>query len=373
MAYDSDTRVKELLKEVHKSSKVKILKPRFFAESKDDSILWNQGGLTFSYNNLLYGSNDFGWYKNEESIINGKKSKTKPVIIVEGTFGVSHGNIGSAQFARFSHSLGPVLNGVCGVTFQEYETTYNGKPAITKPIYILAALEVSKVGDTPFLVIDIDDSKQLIDLVKAFETDDSKTIKIEINNVLKKMTHFFNKYKHKIRTKLFADDGYSIKNLNFLNIYENNEKYTNIIKMMAFDIKAFTTSSGRNGHTTMGEMFVNSYCFPNSNTHLLLPRLSSDDLHTLKCLDNKELKLFFNHPRLNILTIENLIIEDKKLELIIKKSIKDMKNKIFKSKKEIIDKDFQNNKYYSTQEKNLNMNIISKAIIDGRIKINYEK
>ena len=99
MAYSSDSKVKRKLLEIHQEAKLKNLKPRWHEESNDDQKLWNDGGLTFSHDGFEYGSNDFGWYLDKPSMINGIKSKTTPVVIVEGTKGINSGNTGSAQFA----------------------------------------------------------------------------------------------------------------------------------------------------------------------------------------------------------------------------------------------------------------------------------
>ena len=56
MAYDSDTRVKETLKDISRDAKLKNLILRVFDESNKDQKHWTQGGLTFGPLSCFYGS-----------------------------------------------------------------------------------------------------------------------------------------------------------------------------------------------------------------------------------------------------------------------------------------------------------------------------
>ena len=71
MAYTSDTRVKNLLKEIDFQARAVLaslefdhnLKLRIFDESDEDAKLWEDGGLSFKdpVTGRSLGSNDAGW------------------------------------------------------------------------------------------------------------------------------------------------------------------------------------------------------------------------------------------------------------------------------------------------------------------------
>ena len=73
MAYDSDTRVKETLKDISRSANLKNLILRVFDESNDDQKPWQYGGLTFENGEILYGSNDAGWFLKKPYLIDNFK------------------------------------------------------------------------------------------------------------------------------------------------------------------------------------------------------------------------------------------------------------------------------------------------------------
>jgi len=106
MAYTSDLRVKNLIKEIDLDIRQcinnqeinKLLDLRIFDESDEDAVLYDKGGLSFLDPNTQteLGSNDAGWF------LNGNE----PLVIVEGTFGTERGQFGDGQLNRVSHSLG---------------------------------------------------------------------------------------------------------------------------------------------------------------------------------------------------------------------------------------------------------------------------
>ena len=315
MAYSSDSEIKRELLKIHQAAKLKHLKPRWYEESKSDQKLWNDKGLTFSHDGFEYGSNDFGWYLDKPSMINGMHSKTTPVVAVEGTTGLSRGNTGSAQFARFSHALGASLNGVCGITFQNFQGTYKNRPAYSQYDYVIATIEITKKLKTPNLFIDIDNPNLLIHLLKAYDQNDVNYINKIINECLVTAKKYADTRKPD-KDFLIKQDKNNFSEINWLDLY--NKKYkktsTEYIKIMMFNLSAFTTSSGRNAHTVLGEQLANSYLFSDLKGYLLLPRCSKNDLILLKNRHGKELKLLFGHKNINLLAFEDIDFGDSPLK-----------------------------------------------------------
>jgi len=307
MAYSSDSKVKRKLLEIHQEAKLKNLKPRWHEESNDDQKLWNDGGLTFSHDGFQYGSNDFAWYLDKPSIVNGVHSKTTPVVVVEGTVGLNAGNTGSAQFARFSHSLGASLNGVCGITFQNFQGTYRNQPAYSQYDYIIATTEITKKLQTPNLFIDYDNPNLLIHLLKAYDQNNVASINKIIHECLITAKKFAES-RNKNKVFLINQNENNFLKINWSDLY--NKKYRDssaaYIKIMWFNILAFTTSSDRNDHTVLGEVLANSYLFPDLKGYLLLPRCSKKDLTVLKNSHKKEHRLLSNHKDINLLTFDDI-------------------------------------------------------------------
>ena len=88
---------------------------RIFPDSSnEDQKLVEEGGLTFSYNGVNYGSCDAGWFEQKE--IDGNIVEI-PLIGLEGTDALNRGSTGNAQYQRFHHALGAVKNGYIGIYY----------------------------------------------------------------------------------------------------------------------------------------------------------------------------------------------------------------------------------------------------------------
>ncbi len=114
MAFGSDFRVKYLMRDVQRIVTERInkeglenpLRLRVFDEDAGDNMMWDEGGLTFTTSDgEKAGSGDGAWYVEEiwTDPISEKKSKSKPILVIEGTFGTETGNVGDAQKTKLSH------------------------------------------------------------------------------------------------------------------------------------------------------------------------------------------------------------------------------------------------------------------------------
>jgi len=329
MAYNSDTKIKRKLLDIHESADLKNLKPRWFDESRDDQKLWNEGGLTFKHGDFTYGSNDFGWELDKPCEVNGLYSNTTPIIVAEGTLGINKGNTGSAQFARFSHSLGAALNGICAVTFQNFQGIYAGKPAYSQYDYILSTIETTKILKTPNLFIDYDSPELLIELLKAYDNED----KNKINKIINKIINISQKYadtRSKKKKFLLRNNINEYSIIKWEDLYNKNYQSNTkcYYKIMWCNIFSFTTAD-RNDHTYMGELLANSYLFPEFQSTFLLPNMRRADLLPILNSDKKELKILFNHPRIKLLTVDDI---DFKNNQSLLSGINDIYKKVLKNK-----------------------------------------
>tara|TARA_B100000989_G_scaffold81667_1_gene58370 strand:+ start:311 stop:1402 length:1092 start_codon:yes stop_codon:yes gene_type:complete len=361
MAYDSDTQVKNILREIHEEANLKSLIPRFFAESRDDHKLWEDGGLTFKQYDVDYGSNDFGWFVEEDCFINGKECSKKPIIIVEATLGLRHGNTGSAQLARFSHALGACHNGACGILFQDYVW----EKARTAPDLIYAALKASEQLDCPYLVVDVNDRNLMIKILKAYDSDDEKLIKKAVKEALSKMNDHLEKHKIDMTKKRIVLKEGSVIEVKVSELINSNKFFEGLVTTMWFDFENFTDSTKRNGHTILGEGLIFANIVSPAKHYFLLPRMFKKDIEKLKKTKGKEQTLLFKHPNMELLGFDDLICNDQSL----KQSILEMRGKSFKGEREIKEKKLSAEKYFSTQRKNQISDNLKKHLINGSIKI----
>ena len=295
MAYSSDTKIKEIIKDAYRQANCKNLKARFFGESHDDAKLWEDGGLTMKVDDVEYGSCDFGFYFDMEININGKKCNESPVMLIEGTLGLEMGNTGSAQQARYNHALGPCKFGIIGVLFQAFKEPKTR--AVTRWDIFQGAIKESEINRGWYLVMDIYDVPLLVELIKALDSKDRDILDSVINTCLDKMNKQFTELKKSSRKKYFHD--FPIKG------------YTS--KLYMFNMKAFTTSSARNGHTVLGETMQNITIYDDKYA-ILFPRLTHNDLKIWYQSNGKELKQMKNDIRLLIVTFDDFIFNDKDLE-----------------------------------------------------------
>lgn len=324
MAYDSDARIKEDFKRIGNVGSLKLL---VFDESHEDHMLWDKG-LTFQVNGVPYGSNDGIWYLDEPWIVNGKKiASRKPVIVVEGSYGTERGNTGSAQYARFAHALGAVMNGVVGVYFIPKISDYHkadGSTTIAKWRFdmVYGCLGATKAEKTPYLMIDAYNKERptLIEILKAFASGNKEKIEEVINIALSKMKEYADATFCKTYRTENVDINLCVNDSR--RSYAYNEK--TIGKILMFNVVSFSNVNFRtgiryrggrfrNGHTIVGDALLTRYWF-NKNVDMIFPRWTHDDIERMDKLAQKEWLIMRTRSDINVITLDDMIFENKKLE-----------------------------------------------------------
>lgn len=256
---------------------------RVFPEgSNDDQKKYEDGGLTFSYDQQDYGSCDCAYVKKDGS-------NEIPVIAIEGTDCLSRGSSGNAQYQRFHHALGAVKNKIIGVYYLR-----KGKHIIQSDLYEMA-FNASKTYSTPYLIVQdlnviktilekFNDKEYLDNYIEAYQT--------ECHQI------FMNKFNTEYSGSWdkFAENRSTI-------IYDEH-----IIKYSGRNFRNFTDSSQRAGHIAVGEMFLSKFFFPNKKIFYLWPRMTIDELVYLdkhKRTD-KEWSLLRNEENVFIKTLDDI-------------------------------------------------------------------
>lgn len=283
MALSSDEIIKREIIETLGTT-VRDLRLRIFPEgSNDDQKLFTEGGLTFSYAGVDYGSCDAGWvYKKDGKIV--------PFIGLEGTDALNRKSSGNAQYQRFHHALGAVKNGLIGVYYLK-----KGIDKIQEDLYGMA-LSATKHEKGTYLIID-----NLEDLRPILENyDNEEEVEKYLQNILKKMeTKFLSKFnkKYKGSWEEFAKKRSTI-------IYEDK-----IIKYAGRMRRNFTDSSQRAGHIAVGEMYLTKYYFYGKRIIYLMPKMSASDIKYLDLhkADDKEWYLLRHEPMVEMKTRDDII------------------------------------------------------------------
>jgi len=311
MAYDSDIRVKENLKDISRNAKIKNLKIRAFDESNEDQKHWTKGGLTFGPENCLFGSNDVAWFLEKPYVVNNNQiSNLTPVLVVEGSYGTETGNTGSAQYARFSHALGAVIDGFIGVYFIPFESTYRKSDGTESTAYVrydmlYAALNVSDIEKGEYLFIDAYDLNLMTELLEAVDDGNKDKIKMVIQKVKEIM-------------KSFADRHDATKHKKYVYNCDRVGKLLmfNVVAFSDFNFRTNTKyKSGRfrNGHTIVGDALKNIY-WHKKPFDLILARFTHKDCKKLDSFKKKEWLLLRTFKNLRIITLDDLEFNDKELE-----------------------------------------------------------
>jgi len=343
MAYTSDLRVKNLIKEVHlkvlddlKRKNVKReIYLRIFDESKEDSLKWDEGGLTFKDPklNLELGSNDAAWFYIE-------KNKSIPLVVVEGTFGTERGQFGDGQLNRFSHALGPAINGYVGVLLTPFkgesyvkvdgkrkQFDYKFQYAHLRKDIVKAALKINQIEEGKYFTIDTYEPEILKELV--------------INSYLKKIdaTNEYVRICDKIENKMkeyIGDKKRGSSNQLLSKVYNQKgtllKNYTG--RIFTHNIAALTTSEKRDGHGLLGKNLIETYLIDTDNLLCVFIRLNSKDITLLKKRTAKEFTYLLNNPIIKVVCFDDLIFKDS----IIKNQLEKMKdeNLLLNSQKSFI-------------------------------------
>ena len=296
----------EIIEKVgYQKGKVRL---RIFPEgSNDDQIPFEDGGLTFGQDGILYGSCDAVWYidnSNWKNPYNNKIINKKPLIALEGTDALQRGSSGNAQYQRFHHALGAVRNGLIGIYYLK-----PGKDSICLELYEMAYNASIKENGTYLVIQDLDIVSRIIDITNKYGEDSVELkdyLKQELNNM------------HKIWVdKKFAPmyDGSWEK---FANERSTIIQEDRIIKYAARSKRNFTDSSQRAGHIAVGEMYLSKYFFYNKELDYLLLRTFKEDLSELDSKNDKEWTLLRTEENVKIKTVDDLegLPEEIKLNLI---------------------------------------------------------
>lgn len=289
MAQTSDDLIKGQFQDI---GDVENLKLRIFhSDNASDQKLWINGGLSFGNSNMVYGSNDAGWYIEEKwtDPLNKKECEFKPVIIVEGTDCLNTGSSGNAQYQRFFHVLGAVVCGVIGIYYLK-----KGKLKLRYDM-MKAALNTSDIHKAPYLITtNIGDVEKL---VKLYGLKKFKEFERCVKKIQKEMLNYFN------AIFMIKDKG------NYENYYDKRSivktKDGDYIKYAGRNFRNFNESSQRAGHIALGEFLLAKY-FLNKKFYYLFPRMLGSEKERLNSRNAKEWKIMKNDPMGNIITLEDL-------------------------------------------------------------------
>lgn len=291
MAYSSDEIIKREIIDYlgHETCGIKL---RVFPQSSnEDQKPFSEGGLTFGYKGVSYGSCDAAWYVEEKWVdgLNGKEIDKKPVIALEGTDALNRNSAGNALYQRFHHALGAVKNGLVGVYYLK-----KGLSKIQPDLYGMAYY-ASQVEKGSYLV-----------------TDNLKVVKGLLERYNDKLS--FNAF-----VKSYLEDMYKIFNTKFQLFYKGDWKEfakkrstiikdNYVIKYAGRSRRNFTDGSQRAGHIAVGEMFLTKYYFYDKKFFYLFPKMTREDIELLdkNKNTNKEWFLLRNEPNVYIKTIDDV-------------------------------------------------------------------
>jgi len=310
LGYASDARIKRDLRSIGNQGKLRL---RVFDESHEDHKPWKDGGLRFG----IYGSNDGAWYFDEQwkDPVSGEICEKRPVIVVEGSYGTERGNIGSAQYARFHHALGPVMRGLVGVylipkrSFYyrdniEHEATWR----LDLDLGCLGASEIHAPGQ--YLMIDAYNLKLLKELVQSCGFEDESKKQELIMQIKKEMKDYAEATYLRTYGTSDPNAAFSAPRRNFA---YNNER---IGKILRHNVKAFTDPRYRNGHIIVGEGLLLRY-WARKEVDLILPRFTVEDCKMLDKREQKEWTLLRSRGDVRVVTFDDLVFGDKELEVAV--------------------------------------------------------
>lgn len=321
MAYTSDLRLKNFLKDIHMLVIKELIdlgfnefpSLRIFDESHEDAKLFEDGGLTFKdpKTNHKYGSNDCAWTFN-----------ATPIVVVEGTFGTERGQFGDGQLNRFSHSLGACVNGFIGITIlpffgESYSRTGKVVEGLDNSIrikyakvhkgFIKGAIEASKKHRGDYLVIDAYSSHLLVNLIieKFKELNKRENNLSEIKeSVIELMQNEIDDFNYASRSK-----GIINKLLN-----QNGKIISKFSRAYTQNYAALTDSSKRDGHGLLGKCLIESYLSGEEKYFAIFLRMKEEDIKNLAKRKQKEFTFINNSDYINVICFDNLIFKDPDLK-----------------------------------------------------------
>ena len=310
----SDQVIKNEIKE--KIKKFENITLRIFPDSSnEDQKLVENGGLTFSYNGVNYGSCDAAWF--EKKNVNGTITEV-PIIGLEGTDALNRGSTGNAQYQRFHHALGAVKNGYIGIYYLR-----KGISCIQPDLFEMAYNATLQEKGTYLIIQDLSIVNDLLELIVKYGRNSK-----QVNDFLKNYTEEKHKYWYENKFSQYRHDWeiFAQKRSTILK-EESVIKYTGRMK------RNFTDSSQRAGHIAVGEMYLSKYLFYGKKVYYLCPRMNNADIDYLDKhkANDKEWHLLRHEDNVYYLTRDNLdgVPQDilNNLELISDIPLKNSKEK----------------------------------------------
>jgi len=291
MAFSSDEIIKrEIIQKVVLSSP-EIMIRIFTQSSREDQNIFSEGGLTFGYKGVLYGSCDACWYVNESwnDGYNFVVIDKKPIVALEGTDALNRKSSGNAQYQRFHHALGAVRNGIVGIYYLK-----KGIDKIQADLFGMAYYASLVEAGKYLIVDDLNIVKELLELYGTSDFD--RYIARYEEWMLDVFNDKFNSQYQGDWNK-FADERSTIIKENYVIKYAGRMK------------RNFTDSSQRAGHIAVGEMFLTKYYFYDKKFYYLFPKMTQEDLEILdhSKKTDKEWHLLRNEPNVEIKTIDDIL------------------------------------------------------------------
>lgn len=291
MAQSSDEIIKHEIIDTlgYKTGDIKL---RIFPESsREDQKLFGEGGLTFGFKGVSYGSCDACWYSDNEwsDPYNDAVINTKPFIALEGTDALNRKSSGNAQYQRFHHALGAVKSGVIGVYYLK-----KGVDKIQPDLFGMAYY-ASEVESGEYLIVD--DLSVVQNLLNF--ANDPECLSAYVSEYKQKMFNIFNE---KFQSFYGGDwQAFAKKRSTII-----KDEY--IIKYAGRSRRNFTDGSQRAGHIAVGEMFLTKYYFYNKKFYYLFPKMTRSDLNDLdRSKDtDKEWFLLRNEENVEIKTSDDI-------------------------------------------------------------------
>ena len=305
---------------------------RIFPEgSNDDQRLFQEGGLTFGYNGVEYGSCDAAWYIDGENWHDGYNDKNitqKPVIALEGTDALQRGSSGNAQYQRFHHALGAVKNGLIGVYYLK-----PGELKVQPDLYGMAYFASKHERGTYLIIQNLGILDEIMDLYLKYG-EQSEELRKFLDSCVDDMYSIW--YKEKFSQYNYDWNIFADKRSTFV-------KGDTVIKYGGRNKRGFTDSTQRSGHIAVGEMYLTKYYYLDKKFYYLFPRFTHQDIIDLDTgkKNDKEWYLLRHEPNVFIKTMDDLkglpsnireqllLIKDEPLKGDALKIYKDCSNRIF--------------------------------------------
>lgn len=322
MALSSDEIIKREIKDTLGDRHGNLWLRIFPQSSNDDQKLFTDGGLTFSYQGVDYGSCDAGWFIR-------KDGKNIPFIGLEGTDALNRKSSGNAQYQRFHHALGAVKNGLIGVYYLK-----KGIDKIQEDLFGMALAATNHEKGTYLIIDDLEDIRPIIE-----HYDDPVVVEQCKNKILKQMEI---KFKSKFNTRYKGSWEVFAKKRS--TIIKNDV----IIKYAGRMRRNFTDSSQRAGHIAVGEMYLTKYYFYGKKIYYLMPKMTRADIQYLDIhkADDKEWYLLRHEPMVEMKSMDDIVGLDadtkKKLLSIQNEPLKDFALDIWNQCIEKIDRGLRN-------------------------------